>query len=633
MWISLLLTAALTGTAPAANPADEPIILFDLTYTLDFDLGDPAQAAKAWDHAHTLATLQGIVNRDRPRLYISYVRCYGRNVDDFWLQQFTEPGQWLHGRKIHRINDLMRLILHFRRDINGAVVYDPRVPATSNLASTIAGVEDLIAIRYDPRPDSLYTQLVTIGPRVPVVKTLMNRDGSPMFTGHGTVPGTSIRSTGSAKCDAYLWLKHFYLDTGKVDAGYAGHYVDAYWIDKPIKAWPDQHTLSNHDYWVSRKAWFFDLSVWADETPVDDPRQKLGTDLETLKKLLLSAYEQGGKDRMIHIGGFTPWAFKYTDHPNAGGKHGGVPTEWELAKIISAYNGFVDADAIAFAAMANASFYTHYPLEEHYPQHWPTHDELRERGYLTDDGRVNFDGREFYIFYVGDFDAAAWIYRTIPEFWSDPDRGSIPLMWCVTPIAERRAPMVLDYMRRTATPNDYFAAADNGAGYLNPGMLQEPRSISGLPSGLDAWVKHCTPLYKRWDLTITGFVIDGFAPGLNDAGLDAYAKFSPNGIVPQHIPPTLLHKDMPVLKASADLGEKPDQAAKIIARHVEARTIPFHWFRAILKSPKWYRQVHETAVAANPNLELLDGPTYFELLRIWLKNHPDAAAGKIASPR
>jgi hypothetical protein len=30
----------------------------------------------------------------------------------------------------------------------------------------------------------------------------------------------------------------------------------------------------------------------------------LGTDLETLKELLLSAYHHGGKERMIHIGGF-----------------------------------------------------------------------------------------------------------------------------------------------------------------------------------------------------------------------------------------------------------------------------------------------------------------------------------------
>ena len=72
--------------------------------------------------------------------------------------------------------------------------------------------------------------------------------------------------------------------------------------------------------------------------------------------------------------------------------------------------------------------------------------------------------------------------------------------------------MVMHNYRVTATPNDYFAAADNGAGYLMPGMLQEPRSVSGLKSGLSAWAKHCSKYYQKWGLTITGFVIDGEAP-------------------------------------------------------------------------------------------------------------------------
>ncbi len=46
--------------------------------------------------------------------------------------------------------------------------------------------------------------------------------------------------------------------------------------------------------------------------------------------------------------------------------------------------------------------------------------------------------------------------------------------------------------------NDYFAAADNGAGYIMPGMLQEPRE-SGLPSGLETWGKHCKSIIRNGD--------------------------------------------------------------------------------------------------------------------------------------
>ena len=613
-----VLVVAFTSIDAAA-----PIDVYDLTGALKFDATDPRQTARVWDQIHAVAALQGIVNRDAPRLYIRFVECSGRNVDDYWLDRMSEPGQWLAGRRREIISDLEALFRKYRKSINGVVVYDPNVTATSNLASTIAGVEDLLPVRYDPAPESLYTRFVTQGPRLPVVRRLIKEDGSSLFTGTGTIPGTGLPSTGSAKCDAYLWLKVNYIDSGKVNAAYGAYYLDAYWI-KGLKAFPapNHHTLTNHDYFIARKAFFFDLNVWEDESPVDDPKQKPGTDRETLKALLLSAYKQAGKDHMIHIGGFAPWPYKYTDYPGAGGKHGAVPAEWEYAKVASAYNAFMDADAVGLGAMANASFYAHFPLKKEYPQSWVTRQQLTARGYLTKDGRVDFAGRQFIIFYVGDYDAASWLYQYTPVVWDDPKRGKIPLMWCISPALEKRAPMALDYIRRTASPNDYFAAADNGAGYLNPGMLQEPRPISGLPSGLGAWARHCKPMYERWGITVTGFVIDGYGPGLDSKGLDCYASFSPNGIVPQKIPPSLLHNNMPIMQGDFCLADDATQAANIIVNGVNTRVPPFHWFRAILKSPDWYITVLEKARAANPKIELLDAPTFFELYRIYLQTTP-----------
>jgi hypothetical protein len=404
-------------------------------------------------------------------------------------------------------------------------------------------------------------------------------------------------------------------------------------MKNPNAAQPNQHTLTNHDFFVSKRGFFFDLNCWADETPVDDRGQKPGTDLETLKKLLRSAYEQAGRERMIHVGGFTPWAFKYTTAGSAGGRHDPVPTEWEFARVVSAYNGFIDADAIAFAAMANASFYQHFPLNKQYPQPWVTPRDLARRGLLDRRGQVQFDGREFISLYVGDYDSAAWAYQYLPTAWDHPARGQIPMMWCISPVIERRAPMILDELRRTATPNDYFAAADNGAGYLNPGMLQAPRPISGLPDGVHAWARHCRPMYERWGLTLSGFVIDGYAPGLNTDGLDAYALFSPNGIVAQQVPPSLLHGDMPVMRADHDLGDDPQNAARKIIERVARRPLPFHWFRAVLKSPEWYAQVYTQVREVNPKIELLDAPSFFELYRVYLKNTPDAAEGRIPFER
>ena len=110
----------------------------------------------------------------------------------------------------------------------------------------------------------------------------------------------------------------------------------------------DLHTLSNHDYFIARRAFFFDLATWGDETPVDDPSQTLGLDRQTFLQMM-AALNRKAPNRMIKVGGFTPWAFKYTNHPGAGGKHGGVETEWEFARLISQFNGYMEADAIGLS--------------------------------------------------------------------------------------------------------------------------------------------------------------------------------------------------------------------------------------------------------------------------------------------
>jgi len=609
--------------------AEEPVGLFDLRYTLKYNLDDPGQLNAAWDHVHTVATLQGIVNRESPRVYIFFVENGKNCIDEFWWEKYRKPGEWLADRKTVTYENIVDLIAAYQNDIGGVVVYDSNVASTSNVASAVAGIENLIAVRHDVSPESLYSKIVLGGPKLPVKCRLIHEDGSPFFTGSGKIPGTDRASTGSVKCDPYVWFIEKYMKTGKCNPEFGAYYVDQKWREMPKRTVQNHHTLSNHDYFVSQKAWFFDLSSWGDEPATDDPTQPVGTDLAVLKEFLLTAYNLSDGKKIHHIGGFPAWIYKYTRH--AGGKHDDVPTEWEFSRIISAYNTFKDADAIGFGALANASFWQHFPLQEKYEQKWVTPEELKERGYLTADGKVDFKDRQFMIFYVGDYDAASWLYQTVPTIWDDPNRSKLPLMWCISPVLARRVPMTMHYIRETASPNDYFAAADNGAGYLMPGMLQEPRDISGLPDGLDAWANHCKPFYEQWGLTITGFVIDGYAPGLSEKGLDCYASFSPDGIVPQKVPLTLLHGEMPVLRSDWDLvSMNPKEVAQVIMDRLKVRpNIRFHWFRDILKTPTWHVNVMNEVKAMNPNVELLDAPTFFALYKIYLQTNPDAAKGQI----
>lgn len=79
------------------------------------------------------------------------------------------------------------LLSTFAWAYKGAVVYDPAVPATSNVASTAAGVLSLLPVAYRPDdPTSLFSRYVGSG-RLPIGLSLVDR-----FNG-------SV--TGSAKCD------------------------------------------------------------------------------------------------------------------------------------------------------------------------------------------------------------------------------------------------------------------------------------------------------------------------------------------------------------------------------------------------------------------------------------------------
>ena len=127
-------------------------------------------------------------------------------------------------------------------------------------AKQIEGPEDLIAIRYNPEAGSLFSKVVKAG-LLPVTVWLVNEDGTTKFTGTGTIPGTALPSTGSAKCDAYYWFIENYIKTGKCDTNWAGYYIDQFWLGCPLNVKGDLHCLTNHDFFVSKRGFFFSSAV------------------------------------------------------------------------------------------------------------------------------------------------------------------------------------------------------------------------------------------------------------------------------------------------------------------------------------------------------------------------------------
>ncbi len=573
-------------TPPPSAPATQVIVKYDMTALAGWNLSNTTTRKRYFDQTQFVTSLQGLANRDGPRLYVRY----NATQDDFWWARMTELGGWLYGQPVENATSITDLLSRFAGIYNGVVVWDERVPATANLASTIGGSDNLLAIRYDTTTGSLYQQLVLSGPQLPVQVRLLTANGEPLFTGQGTIPGTSLPSSGSAKCDAYLWLVEHYLKTGKIDPKRMGYYLDGYWLQSWNLAGRNNHTLNNQDFVIARRGLVFDLNVWDDETPVDDPNQAPGTDATTLRTILRTAYEQFDGEGVIHVAGFVPWAYKYTNWGSAGGTHEPVPTEWRYAEILSCFNAFMDADAIGLASMVNSSFFQHYPLAASYPQtNKPTIASLMARGVLDSNGKIV--PRRYVAHYVGDYDAAAWLYQKLPTIWTDPQRGAEPLSWAFNPNLCERFPLGMAWTRQTATANDSFVAGDSGAGYLNPGYLVPPRPHSGLPSGVAAWEAHCQRFFTQWDLSAVGFVIDGNAPCMIHEVMDAYTRIAPDGIVAQKVPLQGVHDDMPFSRMRWDLPTDINQAATVIEGFFIRPMPQFDVFRSILQTPTWYKQL------------------------------------------
>lgn len=587
----------------------EPIVYIDMRYTLKADYKDSMAVISVWDDLHTISALQGIVNRDKPRLYIEYVESHGCSIDAYWWNRYRRKDEWLNGRDTLSMESVEDVVRYFRPLLRGVVAYDSNVASTSNVASSIAGVENLLPLRWDIRPSSLYQRLTSGRDALEVQEWLVNEDGSPLFTGRGMIPGTTRVSSESQKCDPYLWLLERYMKKGRIDGRYAGYYQDQLWRKKPLSAPINHHTLTNHDFFISRKAFFFDLSPWPDEA-TDDITQPMGTDYRTLCEMLQQAHTLRRSSAPCYIGGFPEWAYKYTKR--AGGKHEDVATEWQFAELISRYMAFKDADAIGYGALANASFWQHFPLKKRYPQPWISKKKLKEAHYLNNDGIVDTT-RNYVIIYVGDYDASSWVSQRTPDLWDNPYRGKLPMMWCISPVLSERVPHVLHNFRVTASPKDFFAAADNGAGYLMPGVAEK----EGAAEDINTWKRHCKKYYRKWGLSVTGFIIDGNGPEMGKKSLDAYRTFSRNGIVPQKCNIIGNYRGMPILRSDYDLvSNNPKEAARVLVERVHLRKgVHFHWFRIILKSPEWYVNLVEEAKRLDPSIELVDMPTFFQLMK------------------
>ncbi len=88
----------------------------------------------------TVATMVGLINRPRPQVYL-----IGSDDDAFWLTQL--PGAISKDTSpVTGEGVLESLLISYRSSTQGMIIYDPNLPDSINVATTLAGQENGIAV-------------------------------------------------------------------------------------------------------------------------------------------------------------------------------------------------------------------------------------------------------------------------------------------------------------------------------------------------------------------------------------------------------------------------------------------------------------------------------------------------------
>lgn len=455
-----------------------------------------------------LTTLQGVVNRTEPELYFLYDTGTVSAPDAAWLSDMHLP------KKLYK--NPLDLVAKYRHRIRGAIVHDPAVPDSLNVATTLAGLEnavvadadqakahglkivkDLRGMFDDDRVKTYRWQLDNLFPRV--TKQLL-----------AGLPPTQV-----VDVEGVQWVE-IARETQQIrDSSNRGVYnldVSAKLGKEAVYVrFADSFT---DDGWGGSARTF---SVKANGTVIASFEP--GTPEEAPYLFDGSHSSIGGEANRFADGG-NYWIYKF--EPPAGTTSLVVTAEMWNQYLVSAtdtsptrvepfpyFRDYVVATK-ALVSWLPPGGATGDLLIEHYAK-WPTL--APYMGWFANDVSGEWDGvdlaskggspvvaADFYMngtvhagftspispkprpirriskaknkvyltLTFGEGDNIQYCQRRLREIWDDPKRGEVPTNWTIDPLLAEAGPNIYSYFQRTATSNDLLVCGPSGAGYTYP---------------------------------------------------------------------------------------------------------------------------------------------------------------------
>ncbi len=327
----------------------------------------------------TLASIQGLVNRDGAQLYLDVDNETGNASS---MLSFLAAH---YGAAYDQV-DLAWVYEHYLTTLRGLIVTDPSRPESVNIATMLASLDDAAIAT----PDTALSLAATYH--------------RPILMDYATSNWTATDAAGTydrALRDLYPSLNPDLLAILP----------------------PDQVAL--RDYLVATRTFVF-----------YEPQGMLATpeQLASTQRILAAA------PRGVPILGWFP-----------------SPTLTEENAFIQMASSYGKA-VVGSEAVPNLSVLTAYGRNE-------------VRSQPPAPAPPPLENKTYAVVAVPDGDNLDFVASRMRMLWAEPERGSFPLAWSLSPVLTDLAPPYLEYYYSTASPDDRFVMGPSGAGYVYPDYL------------------------------------------------------------------------------------------------------------------------------------------------------------------
>ncbi|ACQ78594.1 hypothetical protein Bcav_0330 [Beutenbergia cavernae DSM 12333] len=602
------------------------------------------------DEQLLLGTLQGAVNRHRPELYFHY-----DDADKPWLSSIDVP-QTVH-------EDPLELVAAYADRVAGAIVYDPEVRDSINVATTLAGLRG--AVVASPELAAAY--------ELPVVDDLRGR-----FTGQDKVDIyrwqldelwpqcehrllTGLPPTRVVDVEGVTWREVAREAEQIRDESNRDHYT----VDVSAELGGEAVYVKfsdgfGNDGWgasvasVSVLADGVEIAAFVPGSPeeeqvlVEGGNSSLGGDgnrfadggnffvyrlappegtttlevtVDMWNQYVVSATDTAPtrvepfphfRDYVVATQAMVVWL-----DPN--GEPGELLSEiFALSEPTTPYLGWfsndvagewggVDLAATQSVEVLPADFFANGTVLGGVPARISSRRRRAPRTELTDTVYVTMT--------VGEGDNLQYCQRHMRTLWDNPDRGAAPTNWTISPVLADAAPAIFRYYQETATENDLLVCGPSGAGYTYGGSWPQEdfdayTDVTGRylrETGLDLVYAYNNRDDDGW-IPMPEWVIDSYRRNTQLGGI--MQSWDGGGVIAAGDLPVIGHFNAPgqAVEFKQGLDDYIAQWDGTRPLFVSAGIFAWGW------NPTDIAELHQL-LAADDRYQVLLGHAFFDLLR------------------